>query len=371
DLHTNTRIASNLFDPAQHHGISSRLDPFTDKSSDQKFMWLAATRPLGEGRLLPLVFSTTLAWTCVCICMVDGIRFGVWQQPDDATRTPAPSSEPGLPGLVQGGWSHRIASIASHRIAHGMAWHDIHVSSAALSRPQLAAMRSSTRSVASPLLHTSNHRNALGGRGQWQPVRGPEPCNARYTSSSGRLLEEVKWAICRGAAHLGPVTCMYNWQLISPAAPHKPQPLAARPSRFGLCRYYLVHTASPPSSPMSTTRRLNGIRRREGKRKRTRQQQTGRSLFRRQSPRPRSWDAIPAIVLNRDVAPASSSRSDDRRRAIPALDGGRRSRAILAQQAICTSPPFEAPSSTRNGLRLVLAPPLGTVVVPHRRYSLA
>ncbi|KAL6889412.1 hypothetical protein HDV57DRAFT_326726 [Trichoderma longibrachiatum] len=74
----------------------------------------------------------------------------------------------------------------------------------------------------------------------------------------------------------------------------------------------------------------------------------------------KSRAATPAIVLNRDPAPASSSSSDDRRRAIPALDGGRRSRAILAQQAICTSPPFETPFSTRNGLRLVLAPPLGT-----------
>ncbi|KAH0495015.1 hypothetical protein TgHK011_008590 [Trichoderma gracile] len=78
------------------------------------------------------------------------------------------------------------------------------------------------------------------------------------------------------------------------------------------------------------------------------------------SPSPRGWAASPAVVLNRDPAPASSSSSDDRRRAIPALDGGRRSRAILAQQPICTSPPSEAPSSTQNGLRLVLAPPLGT-----------
>lgn len=35
---------------------------------------------------------------------------------------------------------------------------------------------------------------------------------------------------------------MYNWQLISLAAPHKPQPLAARPSRFGLCRRSLAIT---------------------------------------------------------------------------------------------------------------------------------
>lgn len=42
------------------------------------------------------------------------------------------------------------------------------------------------------------------------------------------------------------------------------------------------------------------------------------------------------------------------------LQGGRRSKAILAQQAICTSRPIEAPSSIRNGLRRVLAAPLAT-----------
>ncbi|PTB68201.1 hypothetical protein BBK36DRAFT_1157874 [Trichoderma citrinoviride] len=64
--HTSTGTASSLFDPAQHRGVSSRLNPFTFKSSDQKFMWLAATRPLGEGGVLAVLIPIwAMYWLCL------------------------------------------------------------------------------------------------------------------------------------------------------------------------------------------------------------------------------------------------------------------------------------------------------------------